>query len=83
MPYHVLLRAVLEQRVLGSALRVACATPRSASINLLIGQAFSAGVPGEGIDLEVAPGDVGVLNPVDGAGATGFASGVGATAELR
>jgi isopenicillin-N N-acyltransferase-like protein len=66
VPYHVLLRAVLEQRVLGSALRVASATPRSASINLLIGQAFAAGVPGEVIDLEVAPGDVGVLNPVDG-----------------
>lgn len=66
VPYHVLLRAVLEQRVLGSALRVACSTPRSASINLLIGQAFAAGVPGEVIDLEVAPGDVGVLHPVDG-----------------
>ncbi len=66
VPYHVLLRAVLEQRVLGSALRVACSTPRSASINLLLGQSFAAGVPGELIDLEVAPGDVGVLNPVDG-----------------
>jgi isopenicillin-N N-acyltransferase-like protein len=66
VPYHVLLRAVLEQRVLGSALRVACSTPRSASINLLLGQAFAARVPGEIIDLEVAPGDVGVLNPVDG-----------------
>jgi isopenicillin-N N-acyltransferase-like protein len=32
----------------------------------LLGQAFSAGVPGELIDVEVAPGDVGVLNPVDG-----------------
>jgi isopenicillin-N N-acyltransferase-like protein len=66
VPYHVLLRAVLEQRVLGSALRIACSTPRSASINMLLGQAFPAGVPGEIIDVEVAPGDVGVLNPVDG-----------------
>ncbi|MEV0130462.1 C45 family peptidase [Dactylosporangium sp. NPDC050688] len=66
VPYHVLLRAVLEQRVLGSALRVACSSPRSASINLLLGQAFAAGVPGEVVDLEVAPGDVGVLNPADG-----------------
>ncbi|MEV4131129.1 C45 family peptidase [Dactylosporangium sp. NPDC049742] len=66
VPYHVLLRAVLEEDVLGTALRVACSTPRSASINLLLGQAFAAGVPGELIDLEVAPGDVGVLHPVDG-----------------
>ncbi|MET7420305.1 C45 family peptidase [Dactylosporangium sp. NPDC005555] len=66
VPYHVLLRMVLEQRVLGSALRVACSTPRSASINLLLGQAFSAGVPGEAIDLEVSPVDVGLLHPVDG-----------------
>jgi isopenicillin-N N-acyltransferase-like protein len=69
VPYHVLLRAVLEERVLGNAIRTACATPRSASINLLLGQAFGGekdNVPGEVLDIEVAPGEVGFLNPVDG-----------------
>ncbi|GGM39138.1 C45 family autoproteolytic acyltransferase/hydrolase [Dactylosporangium sucinum] len=66
VPYHVLLRAVLEARLLGEAIKVACATPRCSSINLLIGQAFAPGVPSEVLDLEVVPGDVGVLHPVDG-----------------
>jgi isopenicillin-N N-acyltransferase-like protein len=66
VPYHVLLRAVLEARHLGAAAKAVCATPRGASINLLVGQAFAGGTPGELIDFEVAPGDVGLLHPVDG-----------------
>jgi isopenicillin-N N-acyltransferase like protein len=60
VPYHVLLRGVLEMDNLAWALRVACFVPRNASINLLLGQ------DGELIDLELAPGDVGWLHPVDG-----------------
>jgi isopenicillin-N N-acyltransferase like protein len=66
VPYHVLLRAVLEADSLSWAIRTACRTPRNASINLLIGQAGESTVGGELIDLEVVPGDVGWLNPVDG-----------------
>jgi isopenicillin-N N-acyltransferase like protein len=64
VPYHVLLRAVLEADSLTWATRVACRTPRNASINLLVGQAGPAG--GELIDLELVPGDVAWLHPVDG-----------------
>ncbi len=64
VPYHVLLRAVLEADNLAVALRAACRTPRNASINLLLGQAGPAG--GELIDLELVPGDVGWMHPVDG-----------------
>ncbi|GFJ90111.1 C45 family autoproteolytic acyltransferase/hydolase [Phytohabitans rumicis] len=64
VPYHVLLRAVLETDHLGAATRVACRTPRGASLNLLLGQAAAGG--GEILDLEVVPGDVGWLHPVDG-----------------
>jgi isopenicillin-N N-acyltransferase-like protein len=67
VPYHVLLRAVLEAPTLHHAIVAACANPRSASINLLIGQAFDdESTPGEIVDLEVAPGDVGFVHPVDG-----------------
>jgi isopenicillin-N N-acyltransferase-like protein len=69
LPYHVLLRAALEADSLTWALRAVCRSPRSASINLLIGQAsHEPGVPsgGELIDLELVPGDVGWLHPVDG-----------------
>ena len=71
VPYHVLLRSVLEADSLGWALRSACRTPRNASINLLIGQAGDPahGDPatgGELIDLELVPGDAGWLHPVDG-----------------
>ncbi|GAA2385969.1 acyl-CoA--6-aminopenicillanic acid acyl-transferase [Dactylosporangium salmoneum] len=66
VPYHVLLRATLEARHLGAAVKVVCATPRGASINLLVGQAFGDGTPGEVIDFEVAPDDVGFRYPVDG-----------------
>jgi isopenicillin-N N-acyltransferase-like protein len=64
VPYHVVVRAVLESDHLGGALKVACRTPRNASLNLLIGQAHEAG--GEIIDLELAPGEAGWLHPVDG-----------------
>jgi isopenicillin-N N-acyltransferase-like protein len=79
LPYHVLLRAALEADSLSWALRTVCRSPRNASINLLIGQAgvvsdawpvpgSPAGDPagGELIDLELVPGDVGWLHPVDG-----------------
>jgi isopenicillin-N N-acyltransferase-like protein len=65
-PYHVLLRAALDARHLGAAIKAVCGTPRGASINLLLAQAFGDGTPGEAIDLEVAPGDVGFRHPVDG-----------------
>ncbi|BCB81076.1 C45 family autoproteolytic acyltransferase/hydolase [Phytohabitans flavus] len=67
VPYHVLLRAVLESDHLGAALRVAARTPRGASLNLLLGQAGKPGeYGGEIIDVEVVPGDIGWLHPVDG-----------------
>lgn len=64
VPYHVLLRAALEADSLTWALRAVCRSPRNASINILLGQAGPAG--GELIDLELVPGDVGWLHPVDG-----------------
>ncbi|GHJ50525.1 acyl-CoA--6-aminopenicillanic acid acyl-transferase [Catellatospora sp. TT07R-123] len=64
LPYHVLLRSVLEADSLSWATRNAVRAPRSASINLLIGQAHPSG--GEIIDLELAPGEAGWLHPVDG-----------------
>jgi isopenicillin-N N-acyltransferase-like protein len=72
VPYHVLARATLEADSLGWAIRAACRTPRNASINLLLGQAGDPvygdpAIGGELIDLELVPGEVGWLNPVDGA----------------
>jgi isopenicillin-N N-acyltransferase-like protein len=64
VPYHVLLRSVLEADSLSWATRNAIRAPRSASINLLIGQSHPEG--GELVDLELAPGEVGWLNPQDG-----------------
>lgn len=64
VPYHVLLRSVLEADSLSWATRHAMRSPRSASINLLIGQPHPDG--GELIDLELVPGDAGWLNPSDG-----------------
>lgn len=60
VPYHVLIRAVLDARDAGHALRVA-ALPRSASINLLI--AVAGGIA---VDLELVPGDLGRVAPHDG-----------------
>jgi isopenicillin-N N-acyltransferase-like protein len=64
VPYHVILRSVLEADSLSWATRYAVRSPRSASINLLIGQSFQDG--GEIIDLELVPGEAGWLHPVDG-----------------
>jgi isopenicillin-N N-acyltransferase-like protein len=71
VPYHVLLRAVLETDSLTWATRAVCRSPRNASINLLIGLAGDArhgdpAVGGELIDIEAVPGEVGWLHPVDG-----------------
>lgn len=61
VPYHVLIRFVLDQPDgLAAALKVT-ALPRSASINLMIGAAG-----GTAVDLEVAPGIVGRIVPTDG-----------------
>ena len=64
VPYHVLLRAVLEADSLAEALKAACRGGRNSSINLLLGQAAEHG--GELIDLELVPGDAGWSHPVDG-----------------
>lgn len=64
VPYHVLLRAALEADSLGAALRVTMRPPRSASINLMLGQADRHGQ--ELIDLELVPGDAGWLHPAGG-----------------
>jgi isopenicillin-N N-acyltransferase-like protein len=79
LPYHVLLRAALEARTLARALQAVCAAPRSASINLLLGQAYVGCAPGEVLDLELAPGAVGLLHPEDGVvtHANHFESGIG------
>jgi isopenicillin-N N-acyltransferase-like protein len=63
VPYHVMVRAALDAESLGAALRETHRPPRNSSVNLLIGQ---AGAGGEIIDVELAPGDVGWLHPVDG-----------------
>ncbi len=66
LPYHVLLRAVLETDNLALALRVVCQSPRGASINLILGQSYPGWGGGEILDVEAVPGDVAVLHPVDG-----------------
>jgi isopenicillin-N N-acyltransferase-like protein len=71
VPYHVVARATLEADCLAMATRAACRSPRNASINLLLGQAGDPAygdpaVGGELLDLELVPGDVGWLHPVDG-----------------
>lgn len=71
VPYHVLARATLEADCLTRATRAACRSPRNASINLLLGQAGDpaygdAAAGGEAIDLELVPGEVGLLHPLDG-----------------
>jgi isopenicillin-N N-acyltransferase like protein len=71
VPYHVLARATLEADCLTSATRVACRSPRNASINLVLGQAGDPGygdpaAGGELLDLELVPGEVGLLHPADG-----------------
>jgi isopenicillin-N N-acyltransferase-like protein len=61
VPYHYLLRGVLQSRIMSAAQRKALDVPRISSGNLLIADAG-----GEAIDLEVAPGVFGHLLPVDG-----------------
>lgn len=61
VPYHLLLRGVLQARTMADAHRAALACPRVSSGNLLIADAG-----GEAIDLEVVPGDFGYLLPADG-----------------
>ncbi|HZN20096.1 MAG TPA: C45 family peptidase [Micromonosporaceae bacterium] len=66
VPYHVLVRAALEAEHLPNALRRTVRPPRNSSINLLLGQAGSGPEGGEMVNLELVPGDVGWLHPVDG-----------------
>jgi isopenicillin-N N-acyltransferase-like protein len=61
VPYHVLLRGVLESRTMADANRAAVNHPRVSSGNFLIADAG-----GEAIDLEAVPGDFGYLLPRDG-----------------
>nr|MBA3232587.1 hypothetical protein [Propionibacteriales bacterium] len=61
VPYHVLIRAVLDEPAgISHSLKVT-ALPRSASINLLV-----AAAGGTALDLEIAPGTTGRVLPVDG-----------------
>jgi isopenicillin-N N-acyltransferase like protein len=59
LPYHVLLRAVLDCATVTEALRVLQAAPRSSSANYLI-----AHVSGAALDIEAAPGDFTRLYPL-------------------
>jgi len=61
VPYHVLLRGLLESRTMADANRAAVNHPRVSSGNFLIADAG-----GEAIDLEAVPGDFGYLLPRDG-----------------
>lgn len=61
VPYHVLLRAVLEARTFPEAVLAAVGPRRSASINVLVGARS-----GDIVDLEVVPGDAAWLWPSDG-----------------
>ncbi|HET8662092.1 MAG TPA: C45 family peptidase [Micromonosporaceae bacterium] len=66
VPYHVLVRSALEAEHLPDALRRTVRPPRNSSINLLLGQAGAGPEDGEMVNLELVPGDVGWLHPVDG-----------------
>ena len=59
LPYHVLLRAVLDCTTVTDALEVLQAGPRSSSANYLIAHAGGAA-----LDIEAAPGDFTRLYPV-------------------
>lgn len=61
VPYHLLLRGVLQSRTMADAHRKVLPQPRISSGNLMIADAG-----GEAIDFEVAPGDFGYLVPDDG-----------------
>ena len=59
LPYHVLLRALLDCSTVAEALRVLAAGPRSSSANYLIAHASGAAV-----NVEAAPGDFTRLYPL-------------------
>ena len=59
LPYHVLLRAILDCATVTEALRVLQSRPRSSSANYLIAHASGAA-----LDVEAAPGDFTRLYPV-------------------
>jgi len=59
LPYHVLLRAILDCGTVTAALEVLQAGPRSSSANYLVAQAG-----GGALDIEAAPGDVTRLYPL-------------------
>jgi isopenicillin-N N-acyltransferase like protein len=59
LPYHVLLRAVLDCATVTEALQVLQAAPRSSSANYLIAHASGAA-----LDVEAAPGDFTRLYPL-------------------
>ena len=59
LPYHVLLRAILDCATVTEALKVLQARPRSSSANYLIAHASGAA-----LDVEAAPGDFTRLYPV-------------------
>jgi isopenicillin-N N-acyltransferase like protein len=82
VPYHVLVRMVLEATELAGAVRAVCQSPRSASINLLIGQAYDGPGGGEILDAEVVPGDIGFCHP-DGSGRIVHANHLETTLSVR
>ncbi len=59
LPYHVLLRAILDCGTVTGALQVLQTGPRSSSANYLVAQAGGAA-----LDIEAAPGDVTRLYPL-------------------
>ncbi|WGW11324.1 C45 family autoproteolytic acyltransferase/hydrolase [Saxibacter everestensis] len=63
VPYHVRLRAALEEREFGAAVAAASAGPRAASVNILIAQ---AGEHPSAVDLELSPDGASELTPDDG-----------------
>jgi isopenicillin-N N-acyltransferase-like protein len=59
LPYHVLLRALIDCATIAEALRVLAAGPRSSSANYLIAHAS-----GTAVNIEAAPGDFTRLYPL-------------------
>jgi isopenicillin-N N-acyltransferase like protein len=59
LPYHVLLRALLDCATIAEALRVLAAAPRSSSANYLLAHAS-----GTAVNIEAAPGDFTRLYPL-------------------
>jgi isopenicillin-N N-acyltransferase-like protein len=59
LPYHVLLRAILDCATVAETLRVLAAGPRSSSANYMVAQA-----DGAALNIEAAPGDFTRLYPL-------------------